>query len=200
MDYEIFISEKPKNGREITEINGIPVIKPFQIHSSRIAFVGKHTEHVPQADALVTDNKDVWIGVLTADCLPVFLIGENVVGIVHAGWRGTLKGITYSTVKYINNFSPVKKAILGVCICSKCYEVGEDVYEQFYPRYADCFTPTAENKFLFDLRKANLKQLKAAGVNSIEIINLCTVCNNNRFFSYRLEKTEKRNLSAIRLK
>ncbi len=200
MDYEIFISEKPENGREITEINGIPVIKPFQIHSARVAFVGRHTEHVPQADALVTDNRNLWIGVLTADCLPIFLIGKDIVGIVHAGWRGTLKGIAYSTVKYISKFSPVKKAILGVSICGKCYEVGEDVYEQFYPRYVDCFMPKGNGKYLFDLKKANRKQLKAAGVSVIESIDLCTVCNNDRFFSYRFEKTDKRNLSAIRLK
>jgi len=113
LKYEIFVSKKPVDGREIEELKGLPVIKPFQVHGSRVAFVGRKLSLPPKADALVTDSKKVWIGVLSADCLPVFLVGEGTVGVVHAGWRGTLKGVTYNTVKYISKFSPVKEAILG---------------------------------------------------------------------------------------
>jgi len=201
MDYEIYLTEKPIDGRNLTEINGIPLIKPTQTHSARISFVGKRTNYSPQADALITDNKNLYIGVLTADCLPIFLIGKGIVGVVHAGWRGTLKGISYLTVKYMAKLSKVEKAILGVCICKNCYEVGKDVFQQFGKKYEDCFTRIGKtDKFLFDLKKANEKQLKAAGIKDIESIPLCTVCNNERFFSYRKEKTSKRNLSAIRIK
>jgi len=199
MDYEIFVSEKPVDGKEIEEIKGIPVVTPLQIHEANVAFVGSVPQKPPVADGLVTDSKNLWIGVLTADCLPVFLVGEGVVGIVHAGWRGTLKGITFNAVSYINRFSRVKKAILGVGICGKCYEVGEDVYRLFPHEYKGCFKEIGGGKFLLDLKEANRIQLRAAGVPEIEDLNLCSVCNNDRFFSYRKEKTDKRTLSAIRL-
>ena len=199
MDYEIFVSEKPVDGREIREIGGVPVVTPIQVHEAHIAFVGSVPESPPVADSLVTDTKNLWIGVLTADCLPIFLIGDGVVGIVHAGWRGTLKGIAFNTVSYIRRFSRIRKAILGVGICGNCYEVGRDVYELFPWKYRECFRHTGENKFLFDLKKANTIQLKAAGVPVIEDLNLCSICNNDRFFSYRKEQTEKRTLSAVRL-
>ena len=199
LKYEIFVSKKPVDGREIEELKGLPVIKPFQVHGSRVAFVGRKLSLPPKADALVTDSKKVWIGVLSADCLPVFLVGEGTVGVVHAGWRGTLKGVTYSTVKYISKFSPVKEAILGVCICKDCYEVGEDVKKLFSSEYEGCFKPIGNGKYLFDLREANRIQLKAAGVSVIREIEGCTVCNNDLYYSYRKERTEKRILSAIRM-
>jgi len=199
MNYEIFISEKPVNGKEIKEIKGVPVVTPVQVHEANVAFVGSVPQRPPVADGLVTDTKNLWIGVLTADCLPVFLIGEGVVGIVHAGWRGTLKGITFNAVSYINRFSKVKKAILGAGICGKCYEVGEEVYKLFPREYKDCFKEIEGGKFLLDLKEANRIQLRAAGVPEIEDLTLCSVCNNDRFFSYRKEKTDKRTLSAIRL-
>jgi YfiH family protein len=199
MDFEIFISEKPADGREIKEIGGLPVIKPVQVHGSELFFVGRRTTRTPKADALITDNRELWIGVLTADCLPVFLIGEGAVGIVHAGWRGTLKGITFNAVSYMSRFTKVKKAILGVGICGKCYEVGEEVKRLFNKEYEPCFKGIGGGKYLFDLKRANEIQLKAAGVPEIEDLELCSVCHNHLYYSYRKEKTEKRTLSAIRL-
>jgi len=197
--YEIFVSRKPVDGRDIEELKGLPVIKPFQVHGTETAFVGKKSSLPPKADALVTDSKKIWIGILSADCLPVFLVGDGTVGIVHAGWRGTLKGITYNAVKYIERFSPVREAILGVCICKNCYEVGEDVKKLFSSEYELCFEPLGNGRYLFDLRKANKIQLKAAGVPVIKEMEGCTVCNNDLYYSYRKEKTEKRILSAIRI-
>ncbi len=197
--YEIYVSKKPIDGREIKEINGIEVIVPVQVHEGTPAFVGRKKER-PKADALVTDSNKFWIGVLTADCLPIFLIGDGVVGVIHAGWRGTLKGITYNTCKFINQFSKIKKAILGVCICKNCYEVGDDVFSQFPRGYWSCFKSKGGGKFLFDLKKANIIQLRACGVSEIEEMEGCTYCNNDLYFSYRKEKTQKRNLFAIRLK
>ena len=199
MNYEIFISEKPQDGKGIKELKGFPVVTPVQVHEANVAFVGSVPQRPPVADGLITDTKNLWIGVLTADCLPIFLIGEGVVGIVHAGWRGTLKGITFNAVSYINRFSRVKKAILGVGICEKCYEVGEDVFKLFPKEYKSCFKEIEDGKFLLNLKEANRIQLRAAGVPEIEDLNLCSVCNNDRFFSYRKEKTNKRTLSAIRL-
>jgi len=199
MDYEIFISRKPADGREIKEIKGLPVITPVQVHGADVFFVGRRTTRVPRADALITDNRELWIGVLTADCLPVFLIGEGAVGIVHAGWRGTLKGITFNAVSYMARFTRVKKAILGVGICGSCYEVGQEVKRLFNREYEICFKEREGGKFLFDLKLANEIQLRAAGIENIENLELCPFCKNELYYSYRKERTEKRTLSAIRL-
>jgi YfiH family protein len=198
-NYEIFISRKPLDGREVKEIKGIPVIRPVQVHGSDVFFVGRRTQKAPKADALITDNKELFIGVLTADCLPIFLIGEGAVGIAHAGWRGTLKGIAFNLVSYMSRFTKVKKAILGVGICGKCYEVGKDVKNLFPKEYELCFKKIGEGKFLFDLKRANEIQLKAAGVKVIEDLKLCSSCHNELYYSYRKERTDKRTLSAIRL-
>jgi len=199
MHYEIFISKKPVDGRGIKEIKGLPVIVPVQVHGSELYFVGRRTARPPKADALVTDNRELWIGVLTADCLPVFLVGEGAVGIVHAGWRGTLKGITFNAVSYMSRFTRVKKAILGVGICGRCYEVGPDVKKLFNKEYEECFKEVEGGKYLFDIKRANEIQLRAAGVPVIESLNLCSSCHNELYYSYRREKTDKRTLSAIRL-
>ncbi|WP_456342897.1 polyphenol oxidase family protein [Thermovibrio sp.] len=199
MDYEIFISRKPADGREIKEIKGLPVITPIQVHGADVFFVGRRTARIPRADSLITDNRELWIGVLTADCLPIFLVGEGAVGVVHAGWRGTLKGITFNAVSYMARFTRVKKAILGVGICGSCYEVGYDVKKLFNREYEACFRELGGGKYLFDLKLANRIQLKAAGVEEVEDLNLCPSCQNDLYYSYRKEKTEKRTLSAIRL-
>jgi YfiH family protein len=199
LNYEIFISEKPQDGREIKEIKGIPVVTPVQVHGGEVSFVASVPTVPPISDGLITDSKKIWIGVLTADCLPIFLVGEGAVGVVHAGWRGTLKGIAFNAASYMSKFTRVKKAILGVSICGGCYEVRSDVRNSFSKEYSSCFTEVGDGKFLFDLKCANRVQLKAAGVEVIEDLNFCTICNNDRFFSYRKEKTKKRTLSAIRL-
>ncbi|WP_456437004.1 polyphenol oxidase family protein [Desulfurobacterium sp.] len=199
MKYEIFISEKPTDGREIEEIKGIPVIRPVQLHSSTVVFAGRRYSG-RKGDAIVTDNRKVWVGVLSADCIPILVVARGMVAAIHAGWRGTLKGITFKTLKYIQTFTDVQKIIIGPGICNKCYEVGEDVYKLFNPHLRNrLFRPYGSKKYLFDLKKANTIQAKSAGVSVIEDLNLCTVCNNDRFYSFRKEKTEKRILSAIRL-
>ncbi|WP_456455504.1 polyphenol oxidase family protein [Thermovibrio sp.] len=199
MNYEIFISKKPLDGREIKEIKGLPVIRPIQVHKAEVSFVGKRTLKPPRADALITDNRDLWIGVLTADCIPIFLIGEGAVGIVHAGWRGTLKGVAFNAVSYMSKFTKVRKAVIGVGVCGKCYEVGRDLWELFKDRYSSFFERISDEKFLLDLKGINRLQLLSAGVKEVEDLNLCSICNNDLYYSYRKEKTDKRTLSAIRL-
>ncbi len=200
MSYRIYITKKPVDGRTVGEIEGLPVVKPSQVHGANVAFVGKLPAMPPRADALVTDSKKIWIGVLTADCLPIFLIGEGMVGVVHTGWRGTLKGVTYNAVKYMSNFTKVTLAIMGVCICENCFTVGEDVKNLFGLEYKECFREAESGSYLFDLRKANLMQLRSAGVKEVRQIKGCTVCTSNDiYYSYRKEKTDKRNLHAIRI-
>jgi len=198
MNYEIFISKKPADGRKVESIGGIPVIRPIQVHDSRVIFANRFAPE-KKGDAIVSDSKRWWVGVVCADCLAVLLVADRMVGAVHAGWRGTARGIVYKTAKYMSTFSKVRKAILCPCICERCYEVGIDVYESFpISQRERVFRSEGERLFL-DLKAANIIQLKAAGVREIEVIKGCTVCNNDIYYSFRKEGTEKRTLFAIRL-
>jgi len=198
MKYKIFISKKPVDGRQVKELEGFPVLTAVPIGEGQIVF-STLIEMNRKADAIVTDKANHWIGVLTADSLPVFIIGKEAVGIVYGSWRNILKGTLFKTVKYIERFSKVSSAILGISICEDCYLVEKEVYDKFPVEYKNCFKQTPSGRYFFDLKKAATIQLSVAGVESIGIIEGCTVCNNDLYHSHIKEKTEKRILSAVRI-
>jgi len=137
---------------------------------------------------------------LTADCYPVFVVGKEMVGVIHAGWRGSLKGIVFKTLKYLQTFTIIEKTVIGPGICGNCYEVGLDLYRAFPKNIRDrVFFRKGNSKFNLDLKEVNKLQINSAGITEIEDLNFCTVCDNDRFFSFRKEKTDKRILSAIRM-
>ena len=198
MKYEIFISKKPLDGRDIKQINGIPVLIASPVGEGEILFSTQIKINC-KADAVVTDRTNHWIGVLTADELPVFIIAKEAIGVIYGSWKNILKGTLFKTVKYIERFSKVSSAILGISICENCYVVEKEIHNRFSHEYKTCFRPTPSGRFFFDLRKAATIQLSIAGVENIGIIKGCTVCNNDIYHSCIKEKTEKRILSAIRV-
>lgn len=169
-------------------------------------------EGIPATDALVTDLPGAPIGVFTADCVPVFLydLARPAVGIVHAGWRSTVRSITAGTVqKMIADFGAdpgVMHAAIGPSIGQCCYEVGRDVFEQFSGAfgYADSlFRKTAPDKWHLDLWEANRRQLVDSGLRPehIFIHRLCSACKSQKFFSARkLGPRSGRTLSLIALR
>ena len=132
--------------------------------------------------------------VLTADCVPVLLYDKEkeVVAAVHAGWKGTKAQIVAKTVlkmKDIYGCDPTK-IIVGIApsIGRCCYEVEGDVAEHFFDT-PEGFTHVGE-KFMLDLPFINKKQLLDVGVSesNIEMSDVCTACEVERFFSYRKEQ------------
>jgi len=198
MRYEIFISKKPLDGRDIKQIDGIPVLIATPVGEGQIIFSTQIKINC-KADAVVTDRTNHWIGVLTADELPVFIIAKEAVGLIYGSWKNILKGTLFKTVKYIERFSKVSSAILGISICENCYLIEREIHDRFSAEYRSCFRQTPSGKYFFDLKKAATIQLSIAGVENIGIIKGCTVCNNDIYYSYSREKTKKRNLSAIRI-
>ena len=198
MKYEIFISKKPLDGRDIKQIKGIPVLVTVPVSEGQILFSTQIKINC-KADAIIADKSDHWIGVLTADELPIFIVAKEAVGVIYGSWRNILKGTLFKTVKYIERFSKVFSAILGISICENCYLVEKETYSKFSSEYRVCFKPTPGGKYFFDLRKAAAIQLSIAGVENIGIIDGCTVCNNDIYYSYIKEKTEKKILSAIKI-
>lgn len=149
-------------------------------------------------DAIVCDKPGVVIAAPAADCVTIILADatKSVCAAVHSGWKGTLTNVIGTTInKMTRNFGcSVKdiKVIIGPSIGVCCYEVGDDVVQQF----SDCAllrpcieTVVGKPKKHLNLQKALTLQLLDAGVSYENIDDspskLCTFCNEDRFFSYR---------------
>ena len=152
-----------------------------------------------KADALVSDLRDVLVGVKTADCVPV-LIGDPKTGAfaaIHAGWRGTVKSIVAKAVKKLTEIygSDPADMICGIgpAACGRNYEIGQDVIDEFAQNFSESdkyFSATREGHALVDLHLANRDQLIDCGVAEENIFTapFCTMERPDIFFSYRLEK------------
>jgi polyphenol oxidase len=159
-------------------------------------------------DAAVSDREDVVLTVRTADCVPVLLFcpRPRAVGIVHAGWRGTLAGAVTSAVSSMQeNYGCLPEdmlAAIGPCIQPCCYEVGSDVYDPFLERFGSEMVSMIGSARYVHLAATNRLWLMQCGLpaENIETIELCTCCRKETFFSYRREgKTAGRQLAHISL-
>ena len=187
--------------------------KNKQIHSNIVNKVDKdNIGQIIDGDAIITNEKNVPLLILTADCVPVVLVDKvnKAVGLVHAGWRGTYGKICSETLQsmkenYNTNTEDVV-AIIGPSIGKCCYEVSYDLVEKFSALLANADEKIYEirdEKYYLDLWEINTQILKEFGVLKSNIINMniCTSCNCDRFFSYRKhDKTPKRIGTFIEIK
>lgn len=145
-----------------------------------------------EGDALFTSEKDLALVVAVADCAPVALVGRNSVAMVHSGWRGSLAGISKKTVREMED-SDVR-AYIGPCIRQCCYEVSEEMAEDFSKE----FGPDVVDGRYLSLPGAITKNLEDAGVREVHDLGVCTGCRTDLFYSNRKEKpTTGRNLAAV---
>ncbi len=160
-------------------------------------------------DFILTNVTGVMLGVLTADCLPVTVYDSknNVIGIAHAGWRGSVAGIIDQMIvgleKEYNSLITDLSFTFGPCAKVCCYEVDQLFVDNIILNYGgEASVIVRNNKYYFNLIEYNFLQLKKAGVHSSSIdinSNLCTICNES-FHSYRRNKTISRQVTAISLK
>ena len=187
--------------------------KNKQIHSNIVNKVDKdNIGQIIDGDAIITNEKNVPLLILTADCVPVVLVDKvnKAVGLVHAGWRGTYGKICSETLQsmkenYNTNTEDVV-AIIGPSIGKCCYEVSYDLVEKFsvlLPNADEKIYEIRDEKYYLNLWEVNTQILKEFGVLKSNIINMniCTSCNCDRFFSYRKhDKTPKRIGTFIEIK
>ena len=172
------------------------IIHPHQIHSDNIEFVTDKKEY-PDCDAMILDKKNYAIYLNFADCTPIILYDkkQNIIAISHAGWRGTALKIASKTVKKMNSNPNDIIALIGPCIGFECFETYDEAIEQLK-------NSVGNKEGLFkgnyaDLKGINKRQLEEIGVNDFDIIPYCTVCDNDKFFSYRKENKTKLRHSAL---
>lgn len=188
-----------------------------QIHETEIRKVtakdkgdGIVRETVPGIDALVTDEAGIPMYTSYADCVPLLFYDSehHVAGMAHSGWRGTVAKIGAKFVAYIQKEYGSKPeniiAAIGPSICRGCYEVGEEVAEEFKQVFLPEEIPLimddkGNGKYQLDLWKANELILTQAGIRkeNLDITDICTCCNSDKLFSHRASHGKRGNLGCF---
>ncbi|MGH2582070.1 MAG: peptidoglycan editing factor PgeF [Anaerolineales bacterium] len=151
-------------------------------------------ERPPQADIVLTNNPHVTLFMRYADCVPIVYYdpGHHAIGLAHAGWRGSLLKVAARAVEAMGKAYGSKPQDLLVClgpaICTKHYEVGDEVAEQVRQVYgdaADLFLSKLDGHAHLDLIGMNQDTLEQLGVNQLEIAPMCTYSESGDWFSHR---------------
>jgi YfiH family protein len=183
-------------------VHDLRIVTMRQLHGDRILDVKDGSlKEAGEADGMVTEERGLFLGVLTADCVPILfsVSGRPLVAAVHAGWRGTLAGIAAKMVRHLQERYGVGAGLvetaLGPSIGPCCYEIGADVSVPLLEKWGSMAQKSlaeASGKAFLDLRKLNRLILASAGVPAEKIreIGPCTSCAPDDFFSYRREKGE----------
>ena len=184
-----------------------------QIHSNKLVYIDNNYKLTkkPKADAVITNQKNLPIAVLTADCVPILIYDnkKRIVAAIHAGWKGAFKGIIDKVIKFM-----VKKgcslknitAVIGPSISVKNYEVKDDFMKKFIKKDKKSlkYFKIENNKLYFDLSQYVYSQILQNKIKNIDTIKLDTFDIKNKFFSARRALSLKqndygRNISIIML-
>jgi purine-nucleoside/S-methyl-5'-thioadenosine phosphorylase / adenosine deaminase len=210
------LSDKNGDRKEFVSMNKRIIAETFgfdssrlvlldQIHRDRILLLKKPIPPLPsplEFDALITDSPNTFLGILTADCLPIFVVDQQkkVIAAIHAGRQGTALRIAAKTLrKMTEEFGCLWKDLhiaMGPSIGPLCYEIDEQVFQQ---EWKSLSVSRGKGKWMVDLARINIGQMKGEGIEEEQIswVNLCTHCHGDLFFSYRKEGRTGRQLSFV---
>jgi len=177
LDAEVF-ANKERFCKQIC-IDPARLVRGEQTHGTNVAVVRDiPAEKIPDTDALVTNLPNIYLGIITADCAPVFVWDENskVVGIVHAGWKGMLAGAIPATIKTIEREYEVEPSSLRAKI-GPCIRPCHHTIDKEHP----------------DLAKTAKEQMVSLGLMSENISDSmeCTFCLKDKYFSLRRDRSEE---------
>jgi len=185
------------------------VFDVWQVHGTDIICANAprpEGESIRQADIILTDKCELTLYMRFADCVPILFHDsrKGVIGVAHAGWRGTLRDVAGSVVTaMLNNYGCNPADIvagIGPSIGPDHYEVGSDVIVQVMEKFGDDsekLLKSHHGRIHFDLWKTNQILLERAGVGRIEIAEICTACNTTDWFSHRAEKGRTGRFGAL---
>lgn len=187
------------------------LVRSRQIHGNKIKLISKEditngNLNFQGIDGFITDIPGIVLKTSHADCCPVYIFDpiRKVVGLAHAGWRGTVSGIAENLAfNFTEKFGSKKDNLicaLGPCIGKCCFEVGEDVKHEFDALNFDiAFKKCKNNKFKIDIKEINKKIMENFGIPSNNIIksDICSCCNKDLLFSNRATKGKRGNNAAF---
>lgn len=208
-----------ENYRRICQVLSVDpkdVVASVQTHTTNIRHVtaadkGKgvvYPQDYQDIDGLITDEPGVVLACFYADCVPLYFVDpvKRAIGLAHSGWRGTVNRmgecmVTKMRETFGSNPHDLIVAI-GPSICRDCYEVGEDVAQEFASQFAgtEVVTPgREEGKYQLDLWLANRLILMQAGIpeDRISVTDICTCHNPEYLFSHRASNGRRGNLAAF---
>ncbi len=172
----------------------------WQVHSTDVVCAEQPrdlNEPHQKADAIFTNNPHITLFMRFADCVPIMVYDpvKTVVGLIHAGWKGTVNNIVGESINAIAKRYDVDPGTvhvgIGPSIGPDHYAVGEEVVLQVRKNFGDAsrsLLTTVGSYTHFDLWQANHFWLEQAGVRSIETARICTACHLEDWFSHRAEK------------
>lgn len=187
------INENLKRVFQASNMNMDKVVYLKQVHGDRIHIVDDFNYMDicgSFGDAIITKSRGIAIGVFTADCVPVLIADESTgtIAAVHGGWKGTKLNITGKVLKYMIEellCNPEHITVsLGPSIGPCCFEVKEDVADKF------TFVNNMDGNLYVDLWKENYSQVLKHSIpeKNIALGNLCSMCMDTMFYSYRRDK------------
>ncbi|MBQ3834105.1 MAG: peptidoglycan editing factor PgeF [Elusimicrobia bacterium] len=180
------------------DLDETKIVFANQVHGTLVKKVSEKDcgKFIDSCDGLITNDKNIYLCIFTADCMPIFLTSRDgsVVSLIHSGWRGLAEGIIESAVtSFLNDFgiSPIDIfAYIGPHIKECCYQVGEDLKKTFNVN---------SDKEYFSLVKQAQKQMKKLKIAKVYTSSHCTCHEYDMFYSYRREKTNERMMSLIKI-
>lgn len=204
-----------ENTRRIAAAIGVreeDMVYTHQTHTTNVAVVKSEDRgrRFMDTDGMVTDVPGICLVTFYADCVPLYFVDpvRKAVGLSHSGWRGTVHKMGKVTVeKMTENYGSDPKdiiAAIGPSICQDCYEVSEDVIDEFRANFRqevlpELFYQKENGKYQLNLWRANEEVLEEAGIRKekIAVTNVCTHCNPEILFSHRTMGMKRGNLSAF---
>jgi len=210
-----------ENFRRITDAIGVDynsMVFSRQTHTTNVRVVTEADRgkgivkplDYEEIDGMITNVPGICLAAFYADCVPLFFVDpvHRAIGLIHSGWRGTVGKIGQVTLEmmrheYQTNPEDVFTAV-GPSICQECYEVSEDVIEQFRSsfreeQWKELFYQKENGKYQLNLWKANEHILTEAGIpkEHLAVTNVCTCCNSQLLFSHRASDGKRGNLGAF---
>ena len=181
------------------------LVRLDQMHRDQILLLEKPVSPLSsplEYDGLITNCPDIFLAILTADCLPILVVDrkKRVIAAIHAGRQGTALRITAKALRRLKEeFGCLSNDLLvavGPSIGPFCYEIDEKVFQQEWEPYS---VSKGAGRWVVDLARINVAQMKEEGVQESQIfrVDLCTHCQSDLYFSYRKEGRTGRQLSFI---
>ena len=177
-----------------------------QINSNKVLEITNNNLNKKiECDGMITQDTNISLAILTADCCPIFIFDKNkkYICALHSGWKGALKNIAAKGIEYFVKQKIIKKNIvvlIGPCLSFKNFEVSKDFKSKFISKnkkYSIFFKYKNKDKDLFNLRRLINFQFKELGIKNIYNINKDTFSNKRVFFSHRRESQKFRDTGRM---
>ena len=180
--------------RRRTDVVALPWTWLRQVHGDAVVVVDRPGAKVGQrGDGAVTGVPGAVIAVQVADCAPVAVIGESVVAVAHAGWRGLVAGIVPAVVAAARRVAPGPlRAVIGPCIRPRCYPFGSTDLDAVAGAVGDVVrSETGWGEPALDLAAGVRAALSDVGVDDCEDVGVCTACSPSHW-SHRVDRAHQR--------